>query len=65
MFVAKFAASGADSDVFAAPTFNTSGGGTANIQYNSDSIEQSQISWWSLRVGHTRILIISDLRFQI
>jgi len=42
MFVAKFAASGADSDVFAAPTFNTSGGGTANIQYNSDSIDRAK-----------------------
>jgi len=42
MFVAKFAASGADSDVFAAPTFNTSGGGAANIQYNSDSIDRAK-----------------------
>jgi hypothetical protein len=42
MFVAKFPATGADSDVFSAPTFNTSGGGTANIQYNSDSIDRAK-----------------------
>ena len=42
MFVAKFAAAGADSDVFQAPIFNTSGGGTANIQYNSDAIDRAK-----------------------
>jgi hypothetical protein len=42
MFVAKFPASGTDSDVFGAPTFNTSGGGTANIQYNSDAIDRAK-----------------------
>jgi hypothetical protein len=42
MFVAKFPATGADTDVFSAPTFDTSGGGTANIQYNSDSIDRAK-----------------------
>jgi hypothetical protein len=42
IFVAKFPASGSDSDVFGAPTFNTSGGGTANIQYNSDAIDRAK-----------------------
>src|SRR6185369_10748078 len=42
MIVAKFPASGTDSDVFGAPTFNTSGGGTANVQYNSDAIDRAK-----------------------
>jgi hypothetical protein len=42
MFVAKFARSGADSDVFQAPTFDTSGGGTANIQYSSDAVDKAK-----------------------
>ena len=42
MFIAKFAAAGADSDKFSAPTFDTSGGGTANIQYSSDAVDKAK-----------------------
>lgn len=42
MFVAKFAASGAATDVFGAPTFDTSGGGTANIQYSGDAVDKAK-----------------------
>ena len=42
MFVAKFPASGASTDVFQAPTFDTSGGGTANIQYSSDAVDKAK-----------------------
>jgi hypothetical protein len=42
MFVAKFARTGADTDVFGAPTFDTSGGGTANIQYSSDAVDKAK-----------------------
>lgn len=42
MFVAKFAKTGASTDVFQAPTFNTSGGGTANIQYNSFEVDRAK-----------------------
>jgi len=42
MFVAKFSATGAASDVFQAPTFDTSGGGTANIQYSCDAIDRAK-----------------------
>lgn len=42
MFVAKFAKTGADSDVFQAPIFNTSGGGTSNIQYSSDAVDRAK-----------------------
>jgi hypothetical protein len=42
MFVAKFAATGASTDVFQAPTFDTSGGGTANIQYSSDAVDKAK-----------------------
>lgn len=42
MFVAKFDRTGADTDLFQAPTFDTSGGGTANIQYNSDYVERAR-----------------------
>jgi hypothetical protein len=42
MFVAKFSKTGATSDVFQAPTFDTSGGGTANIQYSSDAIDKAK-----------------------
>jgi hypothetical protein len=42
MFVAKFARTGADTDVFQAPTFDTSGGGTANIQYSSDAVDKAK-----------------------
>jgi hypothetical protein len=42
MFVAKFSANGANTDVFGAPTFDTSGGGTANIQYSTDAIDKAK-----------------------
>ncbi len=42
MFIAKFPASGADSDKFSAPTFDTSGGGTANIQYSIDAVDKAK-----------------------
>ena len=42
VLVAKFDKTGSDSDVFQAPTFDTSGGGTANIQYNTDSIDKAK-----------------------
>lgn len=42
MFVAKFSPTGADTDVFGAPTFDTSGGGTANIQYSSDAVDKAK-----------------------
>src|SRR3982750_866323 len=42
MFVAKFPASGADSDKFGAPVFDTSGGGTSNIQYSSDAVDKAK-----------------------
>ena len=42
MFVAKFSPTGADTDLFGAPTFDTSGGGTANIQYSSDAVDKAK-----------------------
>ena len=42
MFVAKFARTGADTDLFQAPTFDVSGGGTANIQYNSQEVDKAK-----------------------
>ncbi|HEV8431583.1 MAG TPA: hypothetical protein VGQ41_27030 [Pyrinomonadaceae bacterium] len=42
MYVAKFSATGASTDVFGAPTFDTSGGGTANIQYSSDAVDKAK-----------------------
>jgi hypothetical protein len=42
MFVAKFAKTGADTDVFGAPTFDTSGGGTSNIQYSSSAVDKAK-----------------------
>jgi len=42
IFVAKFDRTGSSTDVFQAPTFDTSGGGTANIQYNSDAIDRAK-----------------------
>ena len=44
MFVAKFARTGANTDLFQAPTFDISGGGTANIQYNSAEVEKAKSS---------------------
>lgn len=42
MFVAKFDRTGADTDLFQAPTFDVSGGGTANIQYNSEEVDKAK-----------------------
>lgn len=42
MFVAKFTRAGADTDAFGAPVFNTSGGGTSNIQYSTDAIDKAK-----------------------
>jgi hypothetical protein len=51
MFVAKFARTGLDTDLFQAPTFDTSGGGTANIQYNSDVVDRAKQSGGHKVVG--------------
>jgi hypothetical protein len=42
LFIAKFAPTGDNTDLFGAFTFDTSGGGTANIQYNSDWIDRAK-----------------------
>ena len=42
MYVANFAKTGADTDKFGAPTFNTNGGGKANIQYSSDAVDKAK-----------------------
>lgn len=42
MFVAKFSRNGADTDVFGAPVFDTSGGGTSNIQYCTEAIDKAK-----------------------
>ena len=42
MFIAKFPTNGADSDKFGAPVFDTSGGGTSNIQYSSDAVDKAK-----------------------
>lgn len=42
MFVAKFPRTGATTDVFQAPIFDTSGGGTSNIQYSSDAVDRAK-----------------------
>ena len=42
MFVAKFSATGLDTDQFGAPVFDTSGGGTSNIQYSSDAVDRAK-----------------------
>ena len=42
LFVAKFPAAGADTDQFGAPVFDTSGGGTSNIQYSSDAVDKAK-----------------------
>jgi len=42
IFVAKFPASGVDTDQFGAPVFDTSGGGTSNIQYSSDAVDKAK-----------------------
>lgn len=42
MFVAKFPKTGADTDQFGAPVFDTSGGGNANIQYCTDAVDKAK-----------------------
>ena len=42
IFVAKFASAGLDTDQFGAPVFDTSGGGTSNIQYSSDAVDKAK-----------------------
>ena len=42
IFVAKFAQTGLDTDKFGAPVFDTSGGGTSNIQYSSDAVDKAK-----------------------
>ena len=42
MFVANFTPAGADTDQFQAPIFDTSGGGTSNIQYSSDAVDRAK-----------------------
>ena len=42
MFVANFTKEGADTDAFGAPTFNTNGGGTSNIQYSSNAVDMAK-----------------------
>ncbi len=42
VFVAKFARTGASTDAFGAPYFNTNGGGSANIQYSSDAVDKAK-----------------------
>jgi hypothetical protein len=54
MFVAKFTRTGANTDLFGAPTFNTSGGGTANIQYHSDEVDKAK------QVGGHRVVAVRE-----
>lgn len=42
IYVAKFAKVGLDTDVFQAPTFNTNGGGSANIQFSSAAVDMAK-----------------------
>jgi len=42
IYVAKFARTGADTDLFQAPTFDTNGGGSATIQYSSNAIDKAK-----------------------
>lgn len=42
MFVANFSRTGSSTDAFGTPTFDTSGGGNSNIQYNSEEIERAK-----------------------
>ncbi len=42
IFIAKFARAGADTDLFGAPIFDTSGGGTSNIQYSSNAVDMAK-----------------------
>lgn len=42
LFVARFPRTGPDTDVFQSPTFDTSGGGTSNIQYSSTAVDMAK-----------------------
>ena len=42
IYIANFAKTGASTDVFGAPTFDTSGGGTSNIQYSSAAVDMAK-----------------------
>jgi len=42
IFVANFTNPGACTDVFGAPTFDTSGGGNSNIQYSSTAVDMAK-----------------------
>lgn len=42
LFVANFTKEGADTDAFGAPTFNTNGGGSSNIQYSSNAVDMAK-----------------------
>ena len=42
LFVAKFTKTGADTDQFQPPVFNTNGGGSSNIQYSSNAVEMAK-----------------------
>lgn len=51
MFIAKFERIGAVTDLFQAPTFDVSGGGTSNIQFNSVEIDKAKSSGGHSVVG--------------
>jgi hypothetical protein len=51
MFVAKFPRTGPDSDVFQAPTFDTTGGGSSNIQYSSGAVDKAKTNGGHRIVG--------------
>ena len=42
LFVAKFAKTGAATDAFQPPVFNTNGGGSCTIQYSSNAVEMAK-----------------------
>jgi hypothetical protein len=42
VYIAKFNKTGASTDVFGAPTFDTSGGGSSNIQYSSAAVDMAK-----------------------
>ena len=42
LFIAKFSKTGADTDLFPAPTINTNGGGSSNIQYSSNYVDMAK-----------------------
>jgi hypothetical protein len=54
IFVAKFDRTGADTDLFKAPTFDVSGGGNANIQYNSEEVDKAK------QVGGHRVAAVRE-----